>query len=549
MKKILLLPLCALAVPVAMSAQDPIIIPHSVIIGMTPDNVNAISDITGDIMFFDLESGEDPRIFTQSADATVRYATGNGNFAGNGTIGVYRGVSLGTSIYIYGASGIVNGRWISLPGGRNDADMGSANGVTVDGSRICGNAATGVEFGPDTEGTMVVPCYWDRKGNTVSSLQRLPYPAQDYAGFAPMYATAVAISDDGRTIVGQQVSSNGRLRTMVVYRQDDEGNWTYEIPFSNLINPNNIELPPYPGEGPEVPSQETFMTQAQIDKFNEAFENYQSSTNPNARPPRYEQFMSPDSIARYNAALEPYNEWVTLYNAWQDRDMQILDESTSFEFNLVDISPNGRYMATSAKTSKFDANMVETAVYTPVLYDLQQRKVILDSGADMVVASVGDNGDMVGYRTMGDIDFTYYLPFGQTEWIPIHEYIVSRRPDLKEWIDTNWKHDVWVETIDEDGEIDGHYEEMYISGRMQATRDFSRVFGTAYAFWAGAPAEIANDYVSYIVPLVNDDEGSIGEISAESPAAVSGTCYDLQGRRVVNPGRGLYISAGKKIVK
>lgn len=539
-----LLTLSALMAAAVASAQEPRVFPQAIIMGLTPDNMNAISDYSGDMMFFDLESGENPKIFTQSADGLTRYSSGNGNFAGNGIIAGYRGPKLGSSVYIYGKSGIVNGRWITLPGGVSASDTGSANGVTADGTRICGNASTGIEFGPDAEGTMVLPCYWDREGNTINSMQRLPYPLMDYSNLKPMYVTALAISDDGHTIAGQQVSWSGRMREMLVYQQAEDGSWSYFRPFADLVNPNKVELPEFPGDGPAVPSQETYMTEEQIARFNAAFEAYQNSSNPNAQMPRYEQFMDRDSIIKYNEALVPYNAWIEKNVAWEEANEKILDESVSFEFNQVDLSPNGRYLGCTAKHSTFNADYTENVIYTPYLYDLVEKKTVVNSGPNIKVTSVSNEGDLLGNMTLGDVDFGYILPAGATEWIPIHEYIVSQHPELKEWIDENWRHDVWVETVDEDGEIDGHYEEMVISGLPLASRDFSYVMSNAYVFWNGAPAELANDYVAYLLPLKSNSENAITDIKAEDPANVQ--YYDLQGRRVQNPTRGLYISKGGK---
>lgn len=53
--------------------------------------------------------------------------------------------------------------------------------------------------------------------------------------------------------------------------------------------------------------------------------------------------------------------------------------------------------------------------------------------------------------------------------------------------------------------------------------------------------------VAQTLTLANYEYGSITEISSE--ASASAPIYDLQGRPVVNPGRGLYIQSGKKILR
>lgn len=537
--------MAAMMLAPALWAIGPAVYPQTSFLAMTPDNLYAVSEIDNSLMFFDLESGEDPRAFNSDETGTTSYVTGNGNCAGNGVITGYRGAKLGSSAYVYGAGGILNGRWFSLPGGVSSTDTGNANGVTSDGKRICGNASTGALVDYDANDTWVVPCYWDFDGKTFSKLQRLPNPTKDYAGMNPQYITGTAISDDGHTIVGQLVSGLGWIVEVIVYQQDENGTWTAYSPFEELINPKKTEIPPYPGDGPMIPSQETYMTEAQLAAYNAAYTAYREGKTTVA--PKYETYMSADSIAKYEAAMVPVREFEQRFMEWARIDSAIIAESTSFVYNQIALSPNGRYLAcTGQKTVQLPGEANAQRIYVPFLYDLKEKKTIISEGPEILVSSVSDNGDILGSMNLGDVDCGYYLPAGETTWIPLHEYLISINPDIEQWIEENWHHTVWTEFYDEDGEIDGRYDDMYISGRPIASRDFTHLVSAAYAFWTGAPESYANNYVSYVVPLNPANEDSIKNIQAVSTPE-SDAVFDLQGRRVLNPDHGIYISNGKKI--
>ena len=47
---------------------------------------------------------------------------------------------------------------------------------------------------------------------------------------------------------------------------------------------------------------------------------------------------------------------------------------------------------------------------------------------------------------------------------------------------------------------------------------------------------------------VNNPDAPAGIVGVETDAAIDGAVYDLNGRRVVNPGAGIYIVGGKKVL-
>lgn len=530
-----LLSLCALGVSFMASAIDePFIQPSSAIMGFSPDNTVAVSNYYGNLFIFDLESGEEPKVFTESADGLTSYTVGCGNFIGNNTVCASRGSRYGASAYIFGASGAVNGRFVQIS---NDVagGMGSTNGVTPDGTRLCGNAPTGVEFGIDAQGTMVVPCVWYRNGNSFTR-HMLPKPEGDYLGLAPQYITANAISADGKTIIGQVRSGNGFLNEFLIYTEGEDGTWSVRKPFESLVNPNHIAIPAYPGEGPEIVSQEQYMTEEEFNAYQAALDAYYK--NPTGEMPSYEEFMTPEEIAAYNAALQPYLEWLVKYDAFEKVDMEIREQSVSFLFNQGAISPNGKYLVGSSETGYFDADMNYHPVYAPVLYDIENDKILVKEGPSILVTAVSNDGTIVGYERRDDIDFGYVLPLGATEWIPLEKWVVERRPELAEWVEKNWKHEIEV-IVDEEENIT-EFRDMYITGMPFMSADFSMLSTVAYYFWTDAPDTLRNDYNSCIVPL---SEGSaIREVESNvTDANAPVEFFNLQGVKVNDPSNGIYI--------
>lgn len=549
MKKFLL-PLCAFGFATGIQAVDnPYIIPDAVILGFSPDNRVAVSQINNTVFFFDLESDEAPLIFSESEDALVGYNVSSGNFLSNNTILVGRKQE-GSSAWRWNPTrGVHNGRWYTLNDPQTDpgikTEMGSPNGITADGTRVCGTYATGASFASDDGATMVIPCFWDYKDGSYTRTM-LPYPDKDYSGMAPQYVTAVAISDSGKTIVGQSCSNNGFLVEFLLYKQDADGNWTYTKPFADLVNPNNLQLPEYPSdESPAVPSPEAYLDEEGKAAYDAAYEEFMKGLG---EEPDVTKYLTADSIAAYNAQVDLVNEWVKKYEAYRAVDLQILTDSESFVFNTVSISPNGKYFCGSAvRTYVIDELGSTYSVYTPYLYDIEKGcKVEIPTDRSVLLTGVSDLGDLIGYERLYDVDYGYALPAGATEWQPLEQYVVDRNPDLADWVKENWEHEVQVIVDEEEGIVE--MQRVFITGVPIPSRDFSHISTAAYTFWTDGPEEYYQRFCSWIVPFGNS-RSAIDEVSAGTAAKSDGAYFDLQGRRMATPAAsGIYIHDGKKVI-
>lgn len=527
MKK-LLFALLASAPAFSMFAESEARVINDYIVGLSTDGRFASSEYYGSIVVYNLDTDD---IYDYIESSTNTYGTGNGNFWGlSGMVGYIDNV---------GSSAIWRGgRWFKLPLAAADpAGMGNANGITPDMNRICGNASTGVGLVLDDAKLMVYPCYWDinSAGNAYGQQRPLPYPTKDLIGHVPQYVTALSITDDGKTIWGQITSGNGFFHEPIVYHQDEAGEWSYDLPMRDICLPAGIEIVPYPGDGPVIPSMENFMTEEELQAYDEAYEKYLK--DPTAmKEPTYPEFMSPEEIEKYNEAIEPYLAWKEKYDVYENMLHEIMDKGITFVFNLLRISPDGRYVAMAAQQVYHLGDGETQSIYTPYLYDsvTGEMKCIGIEGYSMLITAVNNYGEVLGYVDAGAADLGYVYQPKLESWLSYPEYLKKRDPRLTEWIDANMVHEVEVELDPTTGETD--FVEMAISGRPFVSADWNSFSSCAYNFWGG---DDRGEYLSYVIRL--DEDSAIQEVESAESTSDATSYFDLQGRRVNNPAGGIFI--------
>lgn len=373
MKKTLLFGGLAIAT-IAASALTPEILENYQIVGVSPNGKYALHSLYGEMAIINLETGEqtsfvpdygeDDPYFSPSAldnetegeeDDTYRteyYAENSGAnmFALDGTLCATQTEPSVAEIYR-------NGEWLPL-NVPNKSLTNMANGITPDGTVICGSvgmAKIGLE---DTEVPMLVPAVWTLQADgTYSDAVLLPHPDLDFTDRVPQYITATGISDNGRVVVGQLVDYMGFSVTPILYTLDDEGKWNYKVLGEELINPDHLKFPEYPGEGPMQPSIEDFMSEEDLAAYEAACEKWAEdceaagewdySTYPNM-----EDYASEEAQAAYDAANAAYEveyaAWAEKYDAFIDVMDQFFATTTAFEFNNIFVSADGKKVVTSA---------------------------------------------------------------------------------------------------------------------------------------------------------------------------------------------------------
>ena len=89
----------------------------------------------------------------------------------------------------------------------------------------------------------------------------------------------------------------------------------------SLVNPDNIELPQDPGEGPAAPKAEDFLSPEEKTAFEKALEEWENKNGGSSNPdfnsyPDVNDFLGEESKARYD---EAYDEYIKANAAWEEK--------------------------------------------------------------------------------------------------------------------------------------------------------------------------------------------------------------------------------------
>ncbi|MDE5554691.1 MAG: hypothetical protein K2J10_05855, partial [Muribaculaceae bacterium] len=226
--------------PMMAETKTPTIYPNASFQHISANGRFIVSELYGTVTIYDLFE-DTSEIFDPGEYFENEYSLGLGNcITADGSV-ILGGTNSLDAAYLE------NGEWVQL----NVPDSNKTNlcnGITADGSRICGSV--GLNNMTTDDVIMQVPAYWNRNanGDGYGECHVLPYPTKDFFGGKPQYVTAVSISNDGKTIVGQVQFSSGFMAAPIVYKEDADGNWSYSSPTKYLFNPNEITAVENPGE-------------------------------------------------------------------------------------------------------------------------------------------------------------------------------------------------------------------------------------------------------------------------------------------------------------
>ena len=466
MKKVLLLTLGLAASMAANAYTEPTEYPDYSWQGVAPNGTLAVSELNGAMAIVDLVSGTES--YYEDPDWVLFYSGGLGNYVSNTGIVVGNICSTGPANYWQG------GEWHDLDS--HDTAGGSiANGITPDGSRICGNLMMEV-LSVDAENIMVLPCYWEATADGFGEYHILPHPTIDLTGRTPQYITAIAISADGKTIVGQITDYTGFIHQPIIFTEGADGEWAYSLPGNDLFHPEGIVLPEWPGEYPKQPQPDDYMTEEEKAAYQQAISDYWSGVI--KAYPKAVDFLSEEGKAAYEADLAEwqvvYDEWAPKNDAFSEAFDELLLTVPDYEFNSVFVTPNGQKYVTSS------AEMIEdpdswfgwSTVYAPTIIDLTTDEVtnVDTAGENWQVCDVPN--DEVIFLCNGIQEL---VPQG---WIlkegvatPVEEWLASESEEMADWIENNLTHEIITgyqfdeETgeyiVDEDGN-------MVVDGDIQA---------------------------------------------------------------------------------
>lgn len=303
MKKSLLLLAGACVAASAFATNDPVIYENVLFQYTSSDASWMVSDDgSGNILIFDRANNKE---YVYTSDEGAFYSAGIGNCVSN------NGIVLGTTTNgMMDASYWQNGEWLSLPVEKADTGMCSAQGITPDGSRICGNVSQS-ELSIDATSIMTLPAVWTLgEDGKYGMYTALPHPEYDFSGRVPQYITAVAISADGKTVIGQVQDYTGFCPQPIVYTEGEDGKWEYTLLMNDLFRPEGVEWPVWPGD--DAPTIQQYMTQAQKDAYKAAQEAYEVAYDEyQANRPAPEDYLSPEERAEWEEAVANWDPYQT----------------------------------------------------------------------------------------------------------------------------------------------------------------------------------------------------------------------------------------------
>ncbi len=432
------------------------------------------------------------------------------------------------------------GEWHTLPMPEDVVSSNLATAITPDGSRICGLLGISPMV-YDEDALMKVPCVWEADGDGYSVPILLPHPDFDFSDRVPQYITANDISADGKVIVGQVIDAVGMINYPIIYKENENGEWNYELPYLSLINPDGIDIPKFPGEGPMMPTQENYMTPDEMQAYNEAYQAYINS-NYQLPYPKYEDYMSEKELEEYQAAYDKFvkenDVWDAAYNNWAVAYQEIANNSPAFVFNSILISPDGKSFGCTNEVVDLDTPSPSGwgfAVQHHVwIFDVDSYGIKKYEGEDLNLTWLCDEGVTLAATSVNTVSNSFVLKNGEVT--DMLTWMQSQNPEYASWMEENMTYPYEIYNWDT-GEVE--YKEELMTGRAVATPDLSRLVLSVENIW-----DFMDNGETYIFDM---NVGS--SVDAINPAIEKKTIYDLSGRKLNNVAApGIYIINGEKKV-
>ncbi len=524
----------------------------------SPNGEYAVSELYGKVTILTYDANHEPE-YTYG-DEMTSYSCGQGNSISNdGTVVGMIGDELTAAYWEYG-------EWymLDVP---NPGMMNMVNGITPDGSRICGSVGFSA-LGADGDNLMMAPAYWDRdaKGG-YGDYKLLPYPTVDLTGRVAQYVTAIYISEDGHTIAGQVTDGMGMLNYPIVYKQAEDGTWSYTILLEEQFKPKG-ELAPFPGEMPAMPVQEQYMSEEAFAEYLDAinaFYNGQTTVFPEIT-----DYMTPEELASYEADKAVYDEeyaiWWAAFEAYQEMYNEVYEAAPRFVFNNVRMTPDGNtYVCTrqvpeanSGSSWRPKVNNVPCTIkiadqaLTEYPYDGQSLLSVSVPNNDVILTAT----DAYGVPASG-----YLLKIADKSYVNLYDWLADQSWVLSEWVEDNLVKEVsnfdpWTgETIE---------GEFRYTGSAYASADMEKII-----FWNGASWDSTYSLVAWGCYInILGTKTSVGTVDKDKAALfidkagnlVSSQClsdvkvYDMSGRLIMSVDKaegtfGSSLSSGVYVVR
>ncbi len=539
MKKQLLL---AGMVAIGMSAfaadgNDPKVIEDAYINAMSSNGVYAVSQTYSGVRIFNLQTGQEYTYLTDPDDwSSMGYTVGIGKCVSD------NGIVLGGEDDA--AQYWKDGEWYDLQIPENATTVNLSNAITPDGSRICGSIGVS-EIDMDGDALMQVPCIWNATEDGYGMPVMLPHPDKDFTGRVPQYVTAVDISSDGKLVIGQVMDATGMISYPILYRENENGEWSYEIVHENFLMPEDTVFPEYPGgDGPQGPNYEEYMTPEELEAYDAAQTAFWNGETENF--PNFADFMTEEEKAEYEKATAAYQEeyeaWSVKFYDWFDVFDKCMESCPNYEFNSIRISPDGKtYACTIKEEGEPDPEAwppFGSVSYNVWVFDVNSDAITkYDQTDDLNLTYLANDGVALAATSVGTNNNSFVLSNGGC--MTMLDWMSMKSPDYAAWMKENmtFTYEAWEEDP-ETGEFLPVDKEELMTGRPMSTPDLSVMILSVQNVW---------DYMTEADAFIFI-EGGLG-VNAVRPADGEKIIYDLSGRQLKNVSApGIYIINGEKKV-
>lgn len=574
MKRLFLLLFCAIAIAGTSLGYDFRKYRGIMLSSMSPDGKYLLSNSDGSVIILNTAAG-DTLYYEENSVTGENYSIGMGNAANN--LGMIVG-----SISLYDPGVWYNGAWTALPlqEGMKKGTNTLANGITPDGKYICGSVSTSVSLG-ESSNTTYFPCIWEMKEDgTYGEYELLPFPEKDFTGRSPQYITALCISDDGKTVAGQVRCFDGFVNYPIVYTKGDDGKWSYkEYGLGKIVDPD-AKFPEYPKVEPKEPKMEDYMTADSIASYNNALERYQDSLSMyyqkliENRPTRPKQIDFISDKEGYNAAITAYDKAYTAYSDSISAFNEVYYQAwtgASYTFNVVALSANGKYLAQTIEREDPDADPLEpTNMARPAFIDLTSNGEVTETEAKSMSAfSITNDGTIIASSPA--VDYTrnaFVISKGTTSPVKFEDWVAERCDTASLWLKKNMLYDVTLYSYDAEGNpVADVVKDSLITGSMMCNPDGTVFLAYAWNYWADSEENAG--FTSYVLDITDpdsptgiavltrrDENGNVKISAAEGRISVEGDVasfdvYDMSGRKIgnANGNSGISVSSGLYLIK
>jgi len=536
MKKILLLVAVAMTAVFQLPAQSLMLAPDAMFQKVSEDGHYFVSSDEGNLYILDAEKQEYTFFIADEAENTY-YSVGFGHVYSNDNV-------LVGCINDANPGYLKDGEWFALPIKEADGEDGksnSADAITPDGKRICGGIALDA-MGIDAKSPMLVPVIWDKQADGNYGMYTvLPYPEKDFTGRVPQYITARDMSADGKTIVGQVVDYTGFSVYPIVYRQDEDGMWSYELPCMDKIYDSSIELPQYPVYEPQEPDAFPLLDDAAKKAYNDSLLAYNAAVDAfwdgliddYPTKPNIADFIPAENKAEYEALYAIYEAeheaFCDSVEAFEVVYYAAVYES-SFEINNIAMSGDGKYMSTTYQRADTELWEVFSEGYRINLSNEYTTQIC--TNALGLVTSIADDGTIF-IAVPSDVNqynrYTYVMQAGDTTAIPFEEYISAKNATAGSLLAEAMTFDV-VQIDPETGDASDETVSKVLTGTASSNRNADVFFAWVYQM-GEVPALTAMNFflVSYAIDFNRTMSDGIQQVSDKNATVASMVVTDLNG--------------------